>query len=214
MRQHVSAISTVHLVMRRLCEKRRRRLVRGLSADVRGCPREKQTYVDLSAEVKDRKKKRCCCPRRVGMLSFSCPRTVPVKVTFDLVFCIPREQRIRSLLFCFVRAGESDSILRLLVMALSKPYSCRICGLDFEEQDGRLHGPTFRCKTCESSLRQIRRNVDKPDLENFSDQEQKEFFRKLQSEKAKSQGWPSSVDGYQGVTCYSNDHTKCPRLQG
>ena len=73
-------------------------------------------------------------------------------------------------------------------MALSKPYSCRICGLDFEEHEGRLHGPTFRCKTCESCLKQIRRNVDKPDLEIFSDQEQKDFFRKLQAEKAKADG--------------------------
>ena len=87
--------------------------------------------------------------------------------------------------FCSSRRQRFPPVF---VMALSKPYSCRICGLDFEEHEGRLHGPTFRCKTCESCLRQIRRNVDKPDLENFSDQEQKDFFRKLQAEKAKADG--------------------------
>ena len=62
---------------------------------------------------------------------------------------------------------------------------CRLCNLHFRAEQGRLHGPTFRCTTCESSLRQIRRNMDRNDLDNFSVQEQRTFFQQLQEEKKK-----------------------------
>ena len=62
---------------------------------------------------------------------------------------------------------------------------CRLCNLHFRAEQGRLHGPTFRCTTCESSLRQIRRNMERNDLDNFSVQEQRTFFQQLQEEKKK-----------------------------
>ena len=51
-----------------------------------GCPRAKRTQLDLSAEVKDRKKKGWCCPRIVGMWFLRCPRSVRVKIKFDSHF--------------------------------------------------------------------------------------------------------------------------------
>lgn len=54
---------------------------------------------------------------------------------------------------------------------------CLHCALEFSAADGRQHGRHFRCKNCESALRQIRRNLDSSDLENFTPEEQRDFFR-------------------------------------
>ena len=71
-------------------------------------------------------------------------------------------------------------------MALSKENPCcRLCGLQVPEEDARFHGPTFRCTICESSLRQIRRNMERSDLDGFSVEEQKTFFQRLHEEKKK-----------------------------
>lgn len=63
---------------------------------------------------------------------------------------------------------------------------CLHCALEFSAADGRQHGRHFRCKNCESALRQIRRNLDSSDLENFTPEEQRDFFRKLAEEKQSS----------------------------
>ena len=60
---------------------------------------------------------------------------------------------------------------------------CLHCALEFDVVDGRQHGRHFRCKNCESATRQIRRNLDSCDLENFTPEEQRDFFRKLAEEK-------------------------------
>ena len=60
---------------------------------------------------------------------------------------------------------------------------CLHCALEFDVADGRQHGRHFRCKNCESAMRQIRRNLDSSDLENFTPEEQRDFFRKLAEEK-------------------------------
>ena len=99
-------------------------------------------------------------------------------------------------------------------MALSKENPCcRLCGLQVPQEDGRFHGPTFRCTICESSLRQIRRNMERSDLDGFSVEEQKTFFPTATRGKEETRRWPIALDHCAGLSDYCDDHSVRDRLQ-
>ena len=67
-------------------------------------------------------------------------------------------------------------------------YSCKFCGWQFSEEDGRLHGRTFSCTTCASADRVIRFNVGSKGskLDSFSGEESCKFFRNVHRRKAEA----------------------------
>ena len=82
---------------------------------------------------------------------------------------------------------------------------CLHCALEFSAADGRQHGRHFRCKNCESASRQIRRNLDSSDLENFTPEEQRDFFRKLAEEKQSSGNGRVPWSNSPGILAHCHD---------
>lgn len=67
-------------------------------------------------------------------------------------------------------------------------FSCKFCGLQFSEEDDRLHGRTFSCTTCASADRVIRFNVGSKGskLDSFTGDESCKFFRDIHRRKAEA----------------------------
>ena len=73
----------------------------------------------------------------------------------------------------------------------TKKEQCRLCGLQYDLSSGRKHGFLFKCHTCMSSERTLRRNLgDAADLQEWSREESEGFFRRLLEEKRKE---PSGI---------------------
>ena len=61
---------------------------------------------------------------------------------------------------------------------------CCFCGLWYETTSGRSHGQKFYCHVCNAADKQLRRNLgEKSELEALPEEEQKQFFRRLQEER-------------------------------
>ena len=176
---------------------------RAILVHVRGCPRHGRFLTFFVVRG---------CPRRdfghqtVSLLRPACPRSSAATVESNLLWksSCPRTLRVFCRIWTFLvcqsnvicaispRLFCSCSACFCLLPRRSNPAMadsklvCLHCALEFSAADGRQHGRHFRCKNCESALRQIRRNLDSSDLENFTPEEQRDFFRKLAEEKQSS----------------------------
>eukprot|EP00438_Fugacium_kawagutii_P010141 Skav224274 [mRNA] locus=scaffold217:52282:53364:+ [translate_table: standard] len=72
-------------------------------------------------------------------------------------------------------------------MSLSKSWNCKLCGLAYSEEKGRLRGKVFTCTGCSSHVRLLQRNLgENTGLSNFSAEEQKTFFKSILQKKKES----------------------------
>lgn len=68
-------------------------------------------------------------------------------------------------------------------MALSK-LSCKLCGLEYAADQGRLRGKVFTCTSCSNHVRLLQRNLgENTGLNNFTADQQKEFFQEILKKK-------------------------------
>lgn len=71
-------------------------------------------------------------------------------------------------------------------MALSK-MNCKLCGLAYSAEEGRLRGKVFTCTGCSTHVRLLQRNLgENTGLNNFSPEQQKDFFRSILQKKKES----------------------------
>eukprot|EP00438_Fugacium_kawagutii_P009684 Skav208640 [mRNA] locus=scaffold1081:116274:117278:+ [translate_table: standard] len=74
-------------------------------------------------------------------------------------------------------------------MAVSKEHLCKLCGLTWPEDRGRVHGGVFTCTLCANAVQTIRRNLgSSSELQEWTSEETHSFFQALQKEKDPSSG--------------------------
>ena len=71
--------------------------------------------------------------------------------------------------------------------AEAQVYQCRLCGLGYTLDKGRVHGKVFMCTACNTHDRALRRNLgSQTELQQWSAEETQGFFRKLAQKKSET----------------------------
>jgi len=61
---------------------------------------------------------------------------------------------------------------------------CGSCGLEYSQQEGRLHGRNFKCGNCKNVEQTLRRHLGTTaDLQEFSQEESEKFFKATHAAK-------------------------------
>ena len=84
-------------------------------------------------------------------------------------------------------AEKSQEVQPAAAAAAPELLVCKLCGLGYAAQQGRLHGKTFKCVSCDTHDRALRRNLGtQNDLQQWSVEETQTFHghEKRQGSKA------------------------------
>ena len=81
-------------------------------------------------------------------------------------------------------SDSAEGMAALQETPSAKQVHCRLCGLVYNGQAGRLQGSSFVCTPCGNVDKSIRRNLgDRDGLPPWSCEDQQHFFRQMQAEK-------------------------------
>ncbi len=84
-------------------------------------------------------------------------------------------------------AENSQEVQPAAAAAAPELLVCKLCGLGYAVQQGRLHGKTFKCVSCDTHDRALRRNLGtQNDLQQWSVEETQTFFRQLAQKKSET----------------------------
>ena len=115
-------------------------------------------------------------------MHYTCPRLKNPKPL--ILICFAWDQRLKQVELALPVAHRFLPSCAAMAEAVSAQCCCCLCGLWYDEASGRQHGQKFTCVPCGNADRQLRRNLgSKSEIEQLPQEDQVQFFRRLQEEK-------------------------------